>query len=134
MIVAISGAALLWHGPTSTAGSAGGAVAEYRNEARSLKLAPGWHWPAKLPFDNNSGYGKGAGTSRADEYWFCSWAHRALSPSLSPKTRRRALEQLPKLRDTYAYEHYIPDTRTSADAMIDKALRGDTSELHASCS
>jgi len=49
-IVAVSGAALAWDGPTSTTWSAASAIGEYRNEARNLKLAPGWHWPAKLPF------------------------------------------------------------------------------------
>jgi len=133
-ILALSSVGLLWHGPADTAGSASSVAAEYRKEALDLKLAPGWHWPTTLPFTNNSGYGKGAGTARADEYWFCTWARRALSRSLGLGTRRQALEQLPKLRGTYAYAHYIPDTRSSMDAMINNALRGNTSELNANCS
>jgi hypothetical protein len=129
----LSGIGLLWRGPANSTGTAASAVAEYRKEARTLELAPGRHWPVAPPIATDSGYGKGYGTQMADSYWFCSWAARALDPRLSSAARRLALAQLPKLRSTYAYKHYIPDSRASMDAIIDKALRGDTSGLRANC-
>lgn len=71
VIVAISGAALVWDGPAAPSWSAGGVVDEYRSEAARLQLAPGWHWPKELPFDAGTPgapmhYGKGFGTEMAD--------------------------------------------------------------------
>lgn len=130
VIVAISGGALLWHGPVNTVGTRTAAMAEYRSEIGKLRLAPGWHWPAKLPgVGPGFGYSEGYGTRRADDIWFCSWASRAISPSLSPKARREALAQLPKIRNTPSYKVLIPDTRAYEDAMITQAMRGKTSAL-----
>lgn len=134
-IVAVSGAALAWDGPTSTTWSAASAIGEYRNEARNLKLAPGWHWPAKLPFGElgddgeRVSYWKGLGANLADAHWFCSWASRALSSSVPPRARRQALEQLATVRDTASYKSLIPDERARQDTMIARALRGRTSSL-----
>lgn len=135
VIVAISGAALAWDGPTDTVGTAAAAMAEYRSEAGKLRLAPGWHWPARPALTGvgadgeREGYGKGFGAILADAHWFCSWASRAVSPLLSPKARRDALAQLPKIRNTPSYKALIPDTRAYEDAMIAQALRGNASTL-----
>jgi hypothetical protein len=128
-ILALSSLGLLWRGPTNSAGSAASAVAEYRKEARALELAPGWRWPAEPPIDPDSGYGKGYGAELADSYWFCSWGRRALSPRISARARRQALEQLPKMRETTFYTLSLPETRTSLDATIERALLGNTSML-----
>jgi hypothetical protein len=133
LILALSSVGLLWRGPADNIGSAAYATAEYRKEARTLKLAPGRHWPVS-PFPSDFHSGKGAGTMQADEYWFCSWAQQALDPKLQRAARRQALAQLPKLRRTYSWQHYLPDTRAAKNTIISKALRRNTSELRANCS
>jgi hypothetical protein len=141
LIFALSGVGLLWRGPANRVGTAAYVVAEYRKEAATLQLPPGSRWPAKLPFTGigpdgvKESYGKGMGTNYADDYWFCSWAKRALDRRLPAAARHEALAQLPSFRNTYEWKHVMPpDTRASENAMIEKALRGNTAELRANCS
>jgi hypothetical protein len=50
---------------------------QYRTEASSLTLAPGWNWPAfpvrdRAPDGSPVKYEDGWGKQAADQYWFCS--------------------------------------------------------------
>jgi hypothetical protein len=127
LIVAISGASLVWNGPAAPSWSAGGVVAEYRSEAARLQLAPGWSWPKKLSIaagtrDAPMHYGKGSGTEMAQHRWFCSWATRAFSKELSPKLRRDALKRLaPKTRDraSFLFSRWLPEV------IVTPLLRGE---------
>jgi len=129
VIVAISGAALVWNGPAASPwSSAGGVVDEYRSEASHLQLAPGWHWPKELPFDAGTPeapmhYQKGFGRGEADYRWLCSWTTRAVLKTLSPKARREALEQLATKMHDPAFMEDFPKFAVA------KALRGETTEL-----
>ena len=130
VIVAISGAALVWDGPAASYWSAGGVVAEYRSEAGRLQLAPGWRWPDDLPIDAGTPetpmhYKKGFGTKMAEYRLFCSWATRATSETPPAKARRGALERLSaKMRDP-AFLLF----RDFPKWIVAKALRGETLEL-----
>jgi len=139
VIVAISGAALAWNGPAAPSWSADGVVAEYRSEAGRLKLAPGWSWPKELVIDAGTReepmhYGKGSGTEMAERRWFCSWATRASSKTVSPSIRREALKRLsPIMRDrAFLFSNSFPEvivTPVLRGDIEDKELRDFTSAL-----
>jgi len=128
VIVAISGAALVWDGPAAPTWSADGVVAEYRSEAARLQLAPGWRWQKELSIDAGTTetpmhYGKGFGTQMADYRWFCSWATRAVSKRLAPKARRNALEQLSTKMRAPPFSMKLPESAVAG------ALRGEIQYL-----
>jgi hypothetical protein len=128
VIVAISGAALVWDGPAAPSQSASSVLAEYRSEASHLLLAPGWRWSDRPPIgagtpETQVHYPKGLGTRLAESLWFCSWATRAVSATQSSQARRDALAQLSaKLHDP-AFAKDFPMS------IVARALRGDTQEL-----
>ncbi len=143
VILTLSTVALLWRPAPAPGGwvNSHGAALEYRQEARDLSahgfaLAPGWRWPATpriaetVADGSPISYAVGYGAELADEYWFYSWASRALSLRLSSRARRDALTRLPRIRSTYYYHHaLLPADRRSLDQEIAMALHGDLSRL-----
>lgn len=113
------------------------AAAQFREEARTLTLAPGWEWPEKEYTDEEDGtphtYGAHMGRVDAGLFWYCTWADRALSPDLSEEERADAAETLLEFRDTAAYtKGVVKEDRQIYDSILDKAALGDYSELQAS--
>lgn len=104
---------------------------EYRAEAASLRLAPGWTWPARpirsVAFDGRGiMYEKGYGTQAADYYWYCSWAGRALDQAVGSSARREAVAEALRIRDKYYFETALaPVSRPAFDAVLDSAAAGD---------
>jgi len=139
----MSAAALLCHPPAGSNGSGlrpAAAASEYAREVgslagRGLVLAPGWRWPAGGPAFAAAGpdgapmeYEKGYGAVRADAYWFYSWASRAVTVN-DPIARRRALEQLLRVRGTMLYRKRLPEDRASTLQMLERAQHGDLEPL-----
>jgi hypothetical protein len=84
------------------------ATVEYRAEATGLALAPGWAWPQEpIPSTYHGSeikYEKGYGKQAADQYWFCSWAVRAVETRPGTKERAEAVLQVQALRSKYYFE------------------------------
>ena len=79
-------------------------------------------------------YGKGSGTEMAERRWFCSWATRASSKTVSPSIRREALKRLsPIMRDrAFLFSNSFPEvivTPVLRGDIEDKELRDFTSAL-----
>ena len=141
-ILGVSATALLLHLPAGAGEGLrpGAAATEYRQETRSLaargfELAPGWRWPAGGPRFETAGpdgapmtYEKGYGAVRADVFWFYTWAGRAVSVS-DPVERRRAVEQLLRVRQTLFYTRRLPADRVFTDRMLELARRGELAML-----
>jgi hypothetical protein len=118
-----------------TALSLQGTTREYRAEAASLRLAPGWTWP-RAPVRRTAGDGRGVryergwGTQAADYYWYCSWASRATNPRVDASERRSALEQVLAIRDKYFFKTALaPVSRPAFDHVLDQAVGGDVRGL-----
>ncbi|HLN63817.1 MAG TPA: hypothetical protein VK464_20035 [Symbiobacteriaceae bacterium] len=111
------------------------ATAEYRTEAASLTLAPGWTWPSspiptRAPDGNEVRYEKGFGTQAADFYWFCSWASRALDPQLPEAEGQQALKNLPSIRTKYWYtKSLVAVSKPDFDQMMNEAVAGNLSDM-----
>lgn len=111
------------------------ARAEYRAEAASLTLAPGWRWPATpipstAPDGRGMMYEVGFGRQAADRYWYCSWATRAVDARVGPSARRQAVATAVSLRDTYYFKKALaPESRPFVDDLLARAQRGDLSGL-----
>jgi hypothetical protein len=92
-----------------TALSLQGTTREYRAEAASLRLAPGWSWPS-APVRRRAAdgravrYERGWGTQAADYYWYCSWASRVLDRKLGRSERRDALAHVLDIRNKYFFK------------------------------
>ena len=72
------------------------ANAEYREEAETLKLAPGWLWPTQPylghgPDGRGASYGIGIGRVDASFYWFCSWGRSLDDPNMPASTHSNVL-------------------------------------------
>ncbi len=91
-----------------TYSSADVATVEYRAEAAGLTLAPGWTWPGEPIPSTYQGseirYEKGYGKQAADQYWFCSWAVRAVESRPGTKERAEAVRQFQTLPSKYYFE------------------------------
>lgn len=118
-----------------TALSLQGTTREYRAEAASLKLAPGWKWP-RSPVRRTAAdgrgvrYEKGWGTQAADYYWYCSWTSRVLDSHVDAAARRNALGHVLGIRDTYFFRTALaPVSRPAFDQVLTKAARGDVQGL-----
>ncbi len=143
-ILAMSAAAILISPPVDACRGAGlspaDVVAEYQREARSLQarglvLPPGRHWPKRGPALDTVGpdgasmtYEKGYGAVAADRYWFYSWASRAVAVSGSA-SRRHAIDQLQRVRETLLYQKRLPEDRAYMDQLLQRAARGDLTLL-----
>jgi hypothetical protein len=118
-----------------TALSLKGTAREYRAEAASLRLAPGWRWPsAPVPSHAADGrgvrYERGWGTQAADFYWYCSWTSRAIDPRVSAPARRSAVGHVLEIRDRYYFTTALaPVSRPAFDRLLTKAARGDVRGL-----
>jgi hypothetical protein len=118
-----------------TALSLAGTTREYRAEATSLRLAPGWRWPVSpVPRVASDGrgirYEKGWGKQAADYYWYCSWTSRAVDPALSAAGRKNALEQVLSIRDKYYFTTALaPNSKPLFNQVLKKAAAGDVRAL-----
>ena len=110
------------------------ATAEYRREAQTLRLAPGWRWPTDVQIavqgseNTSQHYQVGFGAGRADLYWFISWASTAVSQHLPGNVRRQALAELSALYATTLFREDLSDPSFYTE-MITKAQSGDLSRL-----
>lgn len=111
-------------------------VAEYREEAQELTLAPGWNWPADLAFDPAGPdgrpmvYQRGYGKTRAAWYWYCSWGRVYLASEGT--ARDDAFTEVAKVRDTFFYKvALVPQDRATFETALSKAGLGDASEIAA---
>lgn len=121
--------------PGPPALSAADAEAEYRTEAATLTLAPGWSWPEEpvqatasdgLAMVYEPGYGKQA----ADYHWFCSWSDRTLDGTLPKAQRDKAAKQLPGIRRLYYYTDALPvESRPFIDEVLRSVALGDLARL-----
>lgn len=104
---------------------------DFRAEAASLRLAPGWRWPAQpirstAPDGRGVKYEKGYGKQAADYYWYCSWGTRAADPKTGGIARKAALENVLAVRDTYFYRTSLAAVSKPAfDRILTSAERGD---------
>ena len=114
-----------------TALSLQGTTREYRAEAASLRLAPGWTWP-RAPVRRTAAdgravrYERGWGTQAADYYWYCSWANRALDRNVGASERRDALGHVLDIRDKYFFETALaPVSKPAFDQVLKSAAADD---------
>jgi hypothetical protein len=104
---------------------------DFRAEAASLRLAPGWRWPARpirsTAIDGRGvKYEKGYGTQAADYYWYCSWGARLTDPKVTASARRIALENVLAIRDKYYYKTSLAAVSKPAfDRVLTSAEKGD---------
>ncbi|WP_124726286.1 hypothetical protein [Staphylospora marina] len=105
---------------------------EYRKEAETLKLAPGWKWPdspAVLHFGNQR-YEAGSGKQEADWYWFCSWTSRFVDPGISGEERKQALNQVLSIGTKFYFQRWLaPESKSSLDHMLRQAENGNPEAL-----
>jgi len=140
--VALSAGALYWtparagrSGPAGPGMTAQQVAAEYRSEAQSLELAPGWQWPvdvtprAQGPDGSPMLYQAGYGVGHADLYWFYTWASTAVSSREPAAARAAALRQLPHVYSTALFTRGLITDPSYYRQMIDAALKGDTTRL-----
>lgn len=104
---------------------------EYRAEATTLTLAPGWSWPAapiadKANDGNGIVYEPGFGRQAADFYWYCSWVDRTLDTKLASTARQQALANVLAIKTKYYYTSALdPDSRPYVDNELRNAQLGD---------
>jgi len=114
-----------------------GTAREYRTEAASLKLAPGWAWPSapvppRAPDGRRMQYEKGWGTQAADFYWYCSWSSRAINRRVSASDRQNALGHVLSIREKYFFTALAPNTKPVFDQVLELAAHGDVQALRRS--
>lgn len=116
-----------------TALSAEQTMVEYRTEAASLTLAPGWKWPDSPVPSHMDGddimYERGWGKQAADNYWFCSWASRAVNPQVPEAERQQALENVLSIRTKYMYTIIAANSKPAFDQMLRNAADGNMDDL-----
>jgi hypothetical protein len=131
MVLSVALGACGVHQGSSQWVTASEATAQYRDEARQLRLAPGWDWPSDLGYED---FVEGdrvmheANLGRADAawYWHCSWARRFLNP-ISPTDQAASLSEVLKLRTSAYYKWGLDDVeRRRRDKILDDAVAGDT--------
>ncbi len=114
---------------------------EYEAEAATLTLAPGWSWPDHPIPPTYRGveirYEQGYGTQAADQYWFCSWATRALRSRPHTAERHEAVRLLESLRTTFYYSVLNAHSKPYVDRELRRAARGELAmvrtDVHANC-
>jgi hypothetical protein len=112
-------------------------VAEYRREAKGLRLAPKYDWPTKVSLANVGPdgapmrYEAGFGAGRADFFWFNTWVITAISPHVADAKRRFALRQLPLFFSTALFTKKMIVDQTYYRKMVSTASKGDLSILRA---
>ncbi|WP_328851963.1 hypothetical protein OG994_01405 [Micromonospora globbae] len=117
-------------------------IAEYRETTRRLTLPPGTSWgtePTKPP--EPMLYAQGAGSTKAELHWFCSWEKEWISTAGSGPDEARhrvALEQLEKVKELQVYQVALdPAGRALIDKGLEEARRGVattiTSDVAANC-
>ena len=110
-------------------------AAEYRTEAATLQLAPGWTWPAepiaaKAPDGNDNVYEPGFGKQAADFYWYCSWSARILDPAVTETDRKVALDNVVKIKEKYYYLTALADdSKPLMDSVLNSTQLGDYAPL-----
>ncbi|WKU07264.1 hypothetical protein [Micromonospora sp. HUAS LYJ1] len=107
-------------------------AAEYRDEAKVLRLAPGWSWPTELNYPdkdedgNNQLYEVNTGRVEAAWYWHCSWARTFLSET-NPTQRKAALMNVLEIRESAFYRWGSDDVeRRRNDQMLSDVKTGNT--------
>lgn len=130
LLIALSGCAGGEDGlPSITAEEAN---EQYREEAASWDLPPGWDWP-QAPYSGQGPdgapavYGTEIGRVDASRYWYCAW-NRELVAADTAEERQVALAHVLRVRDTPYYQIGLEDTG-STDARLEAAEAGDLSEL-----
>jgi hypothetical protein len=112
-----------------TYSSADVATVEYRAEAAGLTLAPDWTWPQEPIPPTYQGseirYEKGYGKQAADQYWFCSWAVRAVETRAATKEHAEAVQQLQTLPSKYYFEVLNPHSRPYVLKELQTAREGN---------
>jgi len=110
-------------------------TAEYRAEAATLELAPGWTWPqqpiaAKAPDGVETVYEPGFGKQAADHYWYCSWSSRVLDPAVSESDRKTALDNIVKIKEKYYYlTALVDDSKPYMESVLSSSQLGDYAPL-----
>lgn len=135
-VSACGGAAAASGGPTDGVTS-DEAVTEYREEAKTLSaLAPGWKWPSDVGFPSKmddgveTRYQRGFGAKEADYYWYCSWSSRAVSATATEADRKKAVDQIMRVRDTRFYNDSLQDSsRAVFERILKQASLGDMGPL-----
>jgi hypothetical protein len=105
------------------------ATREYRDEAAGLTLAPGWSWPEEpIPATYQGSevrYELGYGTQAADQFWFCTWAVRAVEARPASADRIDAVRRLQVFRDMYYFKVLNEKSRPYVDQELRRALAGE---------
>jgi hypothetical protein len=143
IVIATAAALGLWarHGAASTSGETRKTVSqitvEYRREAAGLALAPGWGWPMNPGFPSTGPdgalmtYETGYGRTRADTFWFCSWATAYLSSQKSSPAHTQAATQMAGVLTTFFYKvALVPSDRPQFASMLTRAFKGSTASLN----
>ncbi|MEU7923471.1 hypothetical protein [Micromonospora zamorensis] len=110
------------------------AVAEYRDEAAKLKLAPGWEWPSQVIYDEERHgmealYGVNTGRIDAAWYWHCSWGRQYLGETDLAK-RAEYLPQVLALRDSAFFKLGLAvEDRPAREDTLNRLASGDVSEF-----
>ena len=115
---------------------AAGVAKEFRAEQTALTLAPGHHWPADPTPESGAAdghkdvYQPGYGTTRADQFWFCTWERQLVDPATSDTDRHTALQTMMTVRNTYFYKNSLePQDKAFFDGILDAAGLGDNSKV-----
>ena len=106
--------------------------AEFLRETETLRLPPGYRWPAQAPDSRltegiPNTYEEGCGLSDADGYWYMAWVKEWLDTRIAdPVAAREALLQVERVKETYFYRvANDADGKVWYDNMIRRAKLGD---------
>ncbi len=112
------------------------AVADYRERATELSLAPGTVWedePWGLEAKDSDGvavmYGLSVGRQQAEFWWLCSWQGRTLNTS--GREREVALGEIEKFRGYEAYKWMDDNGHKMFESYLASARLGDMTEMNA---
>lgn len=142
VVIATAAALGFWarHGAASSSGQTRKTVnqitSEYRHEALGLTLASGWAWPMNPGFPSTGPdgalmtYETGYGRTRADTFWFCSWATAYLSSPKSSTAHAQAATRMARVLTTFFYRvALVPSDRPQFASMLTEAIKGHTAAL-----
>lgn len=108
-------------------------AAEYRKEAKTLDLAPGWQWPrnpappTKASDGHDIVYQPGFGVVTADHYWYCTWEEEYLKPGLTREKSKSVYSVLKSVHHKALYEKGVASRdRAYFDKELRQAGAGDT--------
>ncbi|MET8462866.1 hypothetical protein [Micromonospora zamorensis] len=104
---------------------------EYRDEAESLELAPGWTWPEQLSFPDSAQDGSvqmyevNTGRVEAAWYWHCSWSRTFLAAA-QPEEREEALANVLRIRESAFYKWGSDELeRQRKDQLLEDVKQGN---------